>query len=139
MSRPGAWNRVFSNLWKYLKNDFSKKRYVAEDDFGNRYYQIENSRQNVSRGFDPPTSGNSSRPGIEWEAWLKGTRRFPPSKEEIFLNRSKQQAQLEQDARTEKRAPHVAADAPKPEDGPQRYPKYKDMEVTPGHREERDR
>uniref|UniRef100_A0A8R1EST6 Branchpoint-bridging protein n=1 Tax=Caenorhabditis japonica TaxID=281687 RepID=A0A8R1EST6_CAEJA len=25
MSRPGAWSRVGSNLWKYLKGDVSKK------------------------------------------------------------------------------------------------------------------
>uniref|UniRef100_A0A8R1EGB3 Carbonic anhydrase n=2 Tax=Caenorhabditis japonica TaxID=281687 RepID=A0A8R1EGB3_CAEJA len=91
MSRPGAWSRVGSNLWKYLKGDVSKKHYVAEDAAGNRFYEISNSRQNVSRGFDSPTSGAQIEPDIEWQAWLRGTRRFPPSDQEISFNRMKQQ------------------------------------------------
>ncbi|ULT92947.1 hypothetical protein L5515_010009 [Caenorhabditis briggsae] len=136
MSRPGAWSRVASNLWKYVKGDFSKKNYVAEDSSGNRFYEIANSRQNVSRGFDPPTSGAHIEPDLEWQAWLRGTRRFPPSDTEIAINRMKQQAQLAQDSNTEKRAPHVQSEGKGAGDHqPQKFPKYKDLEVTPGYQE----
>ncbi|CAI2351980.1 unnamed protein product [Caenorhabditis sp. 36 PRJEB53466] len=137
MSRPGAWGRVASNLWKYLKGDFSKKNYVAEDASGNRYYELSNSRQNVSRGFDPPKSGVSpTEPDQEWQAWLRGTRRFPPSDREIAINRQRQQAQLAQDTATEKRAPHVQSEGKGAGDHhPQKFPKYKDLETSPGAQE----
>ncbi|CAB3409367.1 unnamed protein product [Caenorhabditis bovis] len=133
MSRPGAWGRVVSNLWKYVRNDFSKKNYIAEDSHGNRYYEITNSRQNVARGFEAPPSGPRIEPGIEWQAWLRGTRRFPPSDDEIALNRMKQQAQIAQDAHTEKRAPLVSSQGIGAGDHhPQKFPKYEDLEISPG-------
>uniref|UniRef100_A0A1I7V4P7 NADH:ubiquinone oxidoreductase complex assembly factor 2 n=1 Tax=Caenorhabditis tropicalis TaxID=1561998 RepID=A0A1I7V4P7_9PELO len=135
MSRQGSWGRVASNFWKYIKGDFSKKNYVAEDASGNRFYEISNSRQNVSRGFDPPVSGAEVEPGLEWQAWLKGTRRFPPSDSEISINRMRQQAQLAQDSNTEKRAPRVQSETKSAGDKPQTFPKYNDLEVSPGYQE----
>lgn len=86
------------------------------------------------RGFEP--NAGAPKPALEWEAWLKGTRRFPPSDEEIALNRQRQQTQLAEDAVTEKRAPKIgstgkgAADI----DRPKSYPKYDDLEINPGVR-----
>ncbi|KHJ80075.1 hypothetical protein OESDEN_20257, partial [Oesophagostomum dentatum] len=91
MSRPGAWNRVMTNLWKYLKKDWSTKKYIGEDPTGHRFYEIQNSRLNVTRGFDPPPNKPDSQPGIEWQSWLKGVRRFPPSDQELALNRMREQ------------------------------------------------
>lgn len=42
------------------------------------------------RGYEAATE-DGPKPAIEWESWLKGTRRFPPSDEEIAINRLKQQ------------------------------------------------
>ncbi|CAI5448441.1 unnamed protein product [Caenorhabditis angaria] len=138
MSRQGAWGRVLSNFWKYVRNDMSKKNYIAEDAHGNKYYEIANSRQNVGRGFEPPKNSPKIEPDIEWQAWLRGTRRFPPSDQEIALNRQKQQAQLAQDSNTEKRAPIVNSEGMGSGDHkPQKFPKYKDLEVTPGFREDK--
>ncbi|VDP16140.1 unnamed protein product [Heligmosomoides polygyrus] len=91
MSRPGAWGRVMTNLWKYLRKDWSTKHYIGEDALGHRYYEVRNTRQNVTRGYDPPPEAPESQPSVEWQSWLKGTRRFPPSEQEIALNRMKQQ------------------------------------------------
>ncbi|KIH45006.1 hypothetical protein ANCDUO_24959, partial [Ancylostoma duodenale] len=65
--------------------------YIGEDSAGHRYYEIQNTRQNVTRGYDPPPNNPKSEPGVEWQSWLKGTRRFPPSDDEIALNRMKEQ------------------------------------------------
>ncbi|EPB80775.1 hypothetical protein ANCCEY_00181 [Ancylostoma ceylanicum] len=133
MSRPGAWARVMTNLWKYLRKDWSTKHYIGEDSAGHRYYEIQNTRQNVTRGYDPPPNNPTSQPGVEWQSWLKGTRRFPPSDDEIALNRMKEQAQLAQNETTEKRAPHVATTGSNPsQDKPAAFPRYDDMESAPG-------
>ncbi|VDM56116.1 unnamed protein product [Angiostrongylus costaricensis] len=134
MSRPGAWAVVLSNLWKYLRKDWSAKVYIGEDAMGNRYYEIKNTRQNVTRGYDPPIgASNPQAPTVEWQSWLKGTRRFPPSEEEIALNRTRQQAQLAQNLTTEQRAPHVAAtDTSRKQDIPAAFPHYEDLESAPG-------
>ncbi|KAL6739997.1 hypothetical protein Aduo_013390 [Ancylostoma duodenale] len=133
MSRPGAWSRVMTSLWKYLRKDWSTKHYIGEDSAGHRYYEIQNTRQNVTRGYDPPPNNPKSEPGVEWQSWLKGTRRFPPSDDEIALNRMKEQAQLAQNETTEKRAPHVATTGSNPShDKPAVFPRYDDMESAPG-------
>ncbi|GMT24526.1 hypothetical protein PFISCL1PPCAC_15823, partial [Pristionchus fissidentatus] len=138
MSRPGSWSRVLTNLRKYIMKDFSERVYVGEDHLGHRYYEIRNSRQNVGRGFDPPTgvkrSVDYSGPSVEWQSWLKGTRRFPPSDQEIALNRARQQAQLTEDAAREKRAPVVTSTGKGASEStqPRSYPKYDDLEVNPG-------
>ncbi|XGW31813.1 hypothetical protein V3C99_010189, partial [Haemonchus contortus] len=133
MTRPGAWARVWTNFVKYLKKDWSTKTYVAEDSAGHRYYEIRNTRQNVTRGYDPPPNAPMSQPSLEWQSWLKGTRRFPPSEEELQLNRMRQQAQLEQNASTEQRAPQVAISGDKePKDKPQQFPRHDDLESAPG-------
>ncbi|WKY04639.1 hypothetical protein Q1695_005559 [Nippostrongylus brasiliensis] len=133
MSRPGAWGRVLSNMWKYLRKDWSTKHYIGEDAVGHRFYEIRNSRQNVTRGYEPPPGAPQSEPSLEWQSWLRGTRRFPPSDEEIALNRAKQQAQLSQNLSTEMRAPHVATTGSnQPRDKPQAFPQYEDFESAPG-------
>ncbi|KIH58077.1 hypothetical protein ANCDUO_11723, partial [Ancylostoma duodenale] len=107
--------------------------YIGEDSAGHRYYEIQNTRQNVTRGYDPPPNNPKSEPGVEWQSWLKGTRRFPPSDDEISLNRMKEQAQLAQNETTEKRAPHVATTGSNPsQDKPAAFPRYDDMESAPG-------
>ncbi|KJH44480.1 hypothetical protein DICVIV_09488 [Dictyocaulus viviparus] len=141
MSRPGAWGRVLSNLWKYLRKDWSYKEYVGEDSAGNRFYEIKNTKSNVKRsftcfklsGYHAPVGVSNSEVSVEWQAWLKGTRRFPPSDEEIALNKMKQQAQLAQNAETERRAPHVATiGSNQPRNKPEAFPSHEDFESAPG-------
>ncbi|TMS38139.1 hypothetical protein L596_004930 [Steinernema carpocapsae] len=67
MSRPGAWGRVWSLLSKSFNNNVPKK-YIAEDSFGNKFYEFQKSRSNIMRGYDPPAVGEVEKPSIEWEA-----------------------------------------------------------------------
>ncbi|KAK6017345.1 hypothetical protein OSTOST_17136 [Ostertagia ostertagi] len=133
MSRPGAWATVWNNFKRYLRKDWSTKTYVAEDAAGRRYYEIRNTRQNVTRGYDPSPNAPTSEPSVEWQSWLRGTRRFPPSEDELALNRVRQQAQLTQNSSTEQRAPHVATTGSnQPRDKPQPFPGRDDLESAPG-------
>uniref|UniRef100_A0A0K0DRQ5 NADH dehydrogenase [ubiquinone] 1 alpha subcomplex subunit n=1 Tax=Angiostrongylus cantonensis TaxID=6313 RepID=A0A0K0DRQ5_ANGCA len=132
MSRPGAWAVVLSNLWKYLRKDWSTKAsYVL---FKVILPQFVLWFDTQSSGYDPPTgASNPQTPTVEWQSWLKGTRRFPPSEEEIALNRMRQQAQLAQNLTTEQRAPHVAATGTsQKQDKPAAFPHFEDLESAPG-------
>uniref|UniRef100_A0A7E4UY88 NADH:ubiquinone oxidoreductase complex assembly factor 2 n=1 Tax=Panagrellus redivivus TaxID=6233 RepID=A0A7E4UY88_PANRE len=137
MSRigPSVWARLWNNVNKAISRE-PDKIYVGTDSVGNRFYEYRqgrNARSNIKRGYDNETQGGP-KPALEWEAWLKGTRRFPPSDEEIKLNRLRQQKQLAEDNITEKRAPKIASRGrgAGDVDQPKNYPKYSDMEVAPG-------
>ncbi|CAD5219166.1 unnamed protein product [Bursaphelenchus okinawaensis] len=87
-------------------------------------------------GFEQADS--NSQPSLEWESWLKGTRRFPPSDQELALNEARrehiEQKQHLQDAQTEKRAPHVASrgQGAGDLDRKKHFPAYDDIELAPG-------
>jgi hypothetical protein len=66
---------------------------------------------------------------VEWLAWIKGTRKYPPTDDEIALNRSRQQSQLAIDSETERRAPSVDVEGPGAGDRTKHYPKtYEDFD-----------
>uniref|UniRef100_A0A915NX79 NADH dehydrogenase [ubiquinone] 1 alpha subcomplex subunit 12 n=3 Tax=Meloidogyne TaxID=189290 RepID=A0A915NX79_9BILA len=133
-TRPGPWLTIWKLLWADTK---LPKQYIGEDQYGNRYYELSKPRSsgNVSRGYDP--APGAPDPPVEWLSWTKMTRRFPPSEEEIRLNRARQQQQLEADAETEKRAPTVATKGGAVEKD-KGFPEYKekDFEHIPGAKKE---
>ncbi|KHN81353.1 hypothetical protein Tcan_18155 [Toxocara canis] len=132
MSRPGAWGRVWMLIKQSFKGSQVERKYIAKDPAGNRYYEIVGTKQNVKRGYEP-ASPTSEPPVLEWQAWLKGTRRFPPSDEEIQINRLRQQAQRIEDSKIEKEAPRIESTGRGAGDtGPKPFPKYDDFEYQPG-------
>uniref|UniRef100_A0A915CVV5 Carbonic anhydrase n=1 Tax=Ditylenchus dipsaci TaxID=166011 RepID=A0A915CVV5_9BILA len=142
MTKPGPVSTLFTKFWASLfkKSQVENRTYIGKDHLGNRFYEIKDSKTNVTRGYDPPGGQDyfAGRqwvlPSVEWRGWLNGSRKTPPSDQEIFFNQNKQQAQLKEDAVTEKRAPLVgssgkgAADV----DRKRTYPSYDEAEVTPG-------
>ncbi|VDD97068.1 unnamed protein product [Enterobius vermicularis] len=129
MSRPGVWHTVWMNFKKSLAAREMKK-YVGEDVHGNRYYQILGKRKSVMRGYDPK-SLSSPEPSVEWLAWLKGTRKHPPSGEEARVRTMNQQAQSVEDANLARNAPRVEVSRNK-EAASISYPRYPDLEDQPG-------
>uniref|UniRef100_A0AC34GSQ1 NADH dehydrogenase [ubiquinone] 1 alpha subcomplex subunit 12 n=1 Tax=Panagrolaimus sp. ES5 TaxID=591445 RepID=A0AC34GSQ1_9BILA len=132
---PSVWARLWNNMTRMITKQ-TEKVIVGQDVVGNQYYEYKGARSdrtNIQRGYDQ-TDPNASKPAIEWESWLKGTRRFPPSDEEIQLNRLRQQKQLEQDSVTERRAPKIGSSGKGAGDidRPKQYPTYDDMEISPG-------
>lgn len=67
---------------------------VGQDAFGNVYYQLEaatarQTRKAVGsgeRGYIPAANARVEDLPVEWEAWLRGRRRHPPSLDEIAAN-----------------------------------------------------
>ncbi|KAI1732666.1 NADH ubiquinone oxidoreductase subunit NDUFA12 domain-containing protein [Ditylenchus destructor] len=146
MSRPAPWTTVWRNFLNSLSRNqanHANRSYIGEDMLGNRYYEIKESRSsNVKRGYDPPEGQRNwqhrnyekAMPPVEWQGWLNGSRKLPPTSDEIALNQKRQQAQLKEDAETERRAPIVGSTGKGAHDvdrGTQ-YPKYEDIEMAPG-------
>jgi NADH dehydrogenase [ubiquinone] 1 alpha subcomplex assembly factor 2 len=132
---PSVWARLWNNMNRMITKE-SERIYVGNDAVGNKYYEYKGGRSaqtNVRRGYEQVDS-DAPKPNIEWEAWLKGTRRFPPSEEEIQINRLRQQKQLAQDSETEKRAPKIGSTGKGAGDidRPKQYPTYDDLELSPG-------
>ena len=135
MSRPGAWSKVWSNFIASISPKTRTKIYKGEDLYGNRYFEYSEMKANIKRGYETPeTVKNPQPPTIEWDAWLRSRRRFPPSDEEIRLNLMKQQYQLLQDTETEKRAPKIGSHGKGAAeiDRKTEYPAYEDAELSPG-------
>ncbi|CAD5226594.1 unnamed protein product [Bursaphelenchus xylophilus] len=140
MSRVSPWQRVWRNFWASIsREDAATRKYVGEDIYGNKFYELDRqgkTTSNVNRGFEQGNPNNP--PSFEWQSWLKGTRRFPPSDEEVALNQARreqiQQGEHSQDAETEKRAPHVASRGQGAADLDRKhnFPTYDDIELAPG-------
>uniref|UniRef100_A0AC35TTQ7 NADH dehydrogenase [ubiquinone] 1 alpha subcomplex assembly factor 2 n=1 Tax=Rhabditophanes sp. KR3021 TaxID=114890 RepID=A0AC35TTQ7_9BILA len=134
MSRPGAWTTVWRNMIASLSRK-PVREYVAEDQFQNKYYIIKQGKHTKARGYEPAESGPKNEPTLEWVSWLKGTRRFPPSDQELIINKQRQQLQLQRDAQIEKNSPSVNTTDPKnyKTPGESNFKTYKDMETVPGY------
>uniref|UniRef100_A0A0N4ZY79 NADH dehydrogenase [ubiquinone] 1 alpha subcomplex assembly factor 2 n=1 Tax=Parastrongyloides trichosuri TaxID=131310 RepID=A0A0N4ZY79_PARTI len=133
MSRPGVWKTVWKNMLASISRG-QKREYIAEDNFGNKYYVIKEGKHAKSRGFETPEKGPIVEPSVEWASWLKGTRRFPPSEKELMLNRIKEQAQSQRNNELEKHMPQVGTnDGNIKKNNDKNFPVYNDMEVTPGY------
>ncbi|XP_076254069.1 NADH dehydrogenase [ubiquinone] 1 alpha subcomplex assembly factor 2 isoform X2 [Rhynchophorus ferrugineus] len=87
-------NEKFSSLT--ISTPFPKPRqfrgnHMGTDYFGNKYYEIpvnaSSARSKPSRWFEPPEKDNFQQEmPAEWEAWLRGRRKVPPTEEELKRN-----------------------------------------------------
>ncbi|CEF61232.1 NADH dehydrogenase [ubiquinone] 1 alpha subcomplex subunit 12 family-containing protein [Strongyloides ratti] len=132
MSRPSVWSTLWKNMIARATGG-QKREYVAEDEFGNKFYVIKEGKHSKTRGYEAPMNGKVTEPTKEWVSWLKGTRRFPPSENELALNRIRQQAQLERNNILEKSMPNVDSTGETKSQKNSTFPKYDDFEVSPGY------
>ncbi|RZF45075.1 hypothetical protein LSTR_LSTR002036 [Laodelphax striatellus] len=79
---------IFKNFWESLKPRNFKGTLVGEDNYGTKYYEIDNGeRQRKQRYFVPVTKEQFDQEmPSEWESWLRGRRVTPPTQEEILKN-----------------------------------------------------
>jgi len=143
-----AWRLFLSATFSRGKNR-AVKRYIGEDNVGNRYYELQGTTYGrgtqVSRGYDPPERVPSpQQPSVEWASWLQRQRRFPPSDEEIRMNADGMQRiaeiQREESVNLERNAPKIettglgAADMEQKKNYPTDYEKVSGFEKAPGAR-----
>lgn len=84
--KPGPWTKVIHNFLESLSVKNPAKVVVGKDQFGNVYYQEEKrpgDPKAVHRGYHPGSTDQWQRLPVQWEAWLRGRRKHPPSEAEM--------------------------------------------------------
>ncbi|KAK3759375.1 hypothetical protein RRG08_023493 [Elysia crispata] len=151
MSRkPGNISRIFTNL----KNSFfvakQNNKYIGSDQFGNEYYEIIGDSNRNVRGqrYIKERTGASSHDipdvPVEWDAWLRGRRKNPPTEEEIqrnyvkMMQKKMRAEQLENKYSGEKieegSEPNVLTETIVSNNPKTSFPKYEEFEDTPGQK-----
>ncbi|XP_053689758.1 NADH dehydrogenase [ubiquinone] 1 alpha subcomplex assembly factor 2 [Sabethes cyaneus] len=142
MSNPpsrGVIKMIFTNFINSLKPRQYKGNFVGEDYFGNKYYEIPanaslGQRRN-QRWFEPTTKETYDQEiTAEWEAWLRGRRKLPPTPEELAQNlaimKMKERNAAELDQKYGK--PKDVQELEKGRTGMGSFPEYEEYEVMPG-------
>ncbi|KAK3925693.1 NADH dehydrogenase [ubiquinone] 1 alpha subcomplex assembly factor 2 [Frankliniella fusca] len=148
MARPPRriWYQAFQNFLNSFKPRQSKAELKGEDRLGNKYYETIptaiSNRVKPHRYYLPYSGEEDFHQELpaEWEAWLRGRRKLPPTPEEIAKNYAIM-------LQTKENAKKLAAegketkllDTPASPRGYESYPKYgADYEDVPGRFIERD-
>ncbi|EDW36810.1 GL25860 [Drosophila persimilis] len=132
---------IFKNFWNSLRPRQFRGNYIGEDYFGNKYFEIPANpaigKRKSSRWFEPADKDAFDQElTAEWEAWLRGRREEPPTREELVKNLQimdmKKRNAAELDATYAKAKDEKAM--PKQVEGQTigTFPKYKDYEFIPG-------
>lgn len=94
MSQPPArslWGAVLRHFLNSLKPRQIRGNLKGADYLGNKYYEIpvnsSSTRTRPSRWFEPPQGDDfEHEKPAEWESWLRGRRKEPPTEQEIAQN-----------------------------------------------------
>lgn len=94
MAQPPSrsiWAMVIRNFLNSIKPRQFRGNLMGKDYFGNKYFEIPANpsigKRKASRWFDPPKKDDFMQEmPAEWEAWLRGRRKEPPSEEEVMKN-----------------------------------------------------
>ncbi|XP_067625136.1 NADH dehydrogenase [ubiquinone] 1 alpha subcomplex assembly factor 2 [Eurosta solidaginis] len=131
---------IINNFINSLRPRQFKGNLVGEDYFGNKYYEIPPNlsigKRNASRYFVPTDKEAFDQElTAEWEAWLRGRREEPPSKEELVKNLSimemKRHNAAEIDA-TFAEKDNEGKQLPKQKETIGTFPKYDEYEIVAG-------
>lgn len=130
---------IFQNFFKSLRPRQFRGNYIGEDYFGNKYFEIPANpsigKRKPSRWFEPTNKEAFDQElTAEWEAWLRGRREDPPTKEELVRNLQimdmKKRNAAELDAKYGKKDDQGKL-IPKEEETIGTFPKYKEYEIIP--------
>uniref|UniRef100_A0A1Q3FLC0 Putative mimitin mitochondrial n=2 Tax=Culex tarsalis TaxID=7177 RepID=A0A1Q3FLC0_CULTA len=130
---------LFQTFMNSLKPRQLKGNLVGEDYFGNKYFEIPANpslgQTRNQRWFEPTEKeAYNQEVTAEWEAWLRGRRKEPPTEEELLRNlaimRMKEKNAAELEAKHAK--PKDLTELEKNTTGMGSFPQYDDYEVMPG-------
>lgn len=137
MSRKGR--NLAAILLTNILNSLKPRRFrgdlVGKDYLGNKYYEIPGATRKLSsRWFEPPGGEKNFDHEIpaEWEAWLRGRRKIPPSVEEVEKN-LKIMLQTKENAEALYKE-YKMPEAVKPITGKVPFPKLEGYESYPGEK-----
>ncbi|KAJ9582042.1 hypothetical protein L9F63_003625 [Diploptera punctata] len=131
---------IFRNFINSLRPRRISGDLVGKDYYGNKYYEIPPNpkigKRKASRWFVPQTTDKYDfihEVSPEWEAWLRGRRKDPPTEEELSKNleimKQKQLSAKEIDKSLSASKQDVVEKESK---GMESFPKYDEYEVMPG-------
>lgn len=130
---------LFSNFINSFKPRQLKGNPVGEDYFGNKYFEIPADsslgQRRPQRWFEPTEKeAYGQEITAEWEAWLRGRRKEPPTEQELMRNlaimKMKERNAAELDAKFEKKKDVTELD--KKTTGMGSFPRYDEYEIMPG-------
>ncbi|XP_039952550.1 NADH dehydrogenase [ubiquinone] 1 alpha subcomplex assembly factor 2 [Bactrocera neohumeralis] len=131
---------IINNFVNSLRPRQIKGNFIGEDYFGNKYYEIPANpsigKRKPSRYFVPTDKEAFDQElTAEWEAWLRGRRNEPPTREELVRNLSIME--MKQRNAAELEATYGAKDdtgqlLPKEKETIGTFPKYNEYEIIPG-------
>lgn len=94
MAGPPArsiWGGVLRNFLNSFRPRQIRGTLIGSDYFGNKYYEIPPDpsigKRKANRWFQPPEKDDFMQEmPAEWEAWLRGRRKEPPTEDEVLKN-----------------------------------------------------
>lgn len=116
-----------------------KGNFMGEDYLGNKFYEIPANpslgQRRSQRWFEPAEKeAYNQEVTAEWEAWLRGRRKEPPTAEELMRNlaimKMKERNAAELEAKYSKAAD--SAELQKTPTGMGSFPQYDEYEIMPG-------
>ncbi|XP_071119343.1 NADH dehydrogenase [ubiquinone] 1 alpha subcomplex assembly factor 2-like [Haliotis cracherodii] len=156
MSRRGG---IIATIIQNFRNSLSAPKLttklVGADRSGNKYFEKEDDKSHNLRGsrwVEPPDGDQWSVPDVptEWNAWLRGRRKRPPTQEEIDRNyalmmrtihRAKELEEKEEGGSSSKRveggASYTSDVAPDEDSSKKKFPVFPEYEITPGDLDKR--
>ncbi|XP_053621274.1 NADH dehydrogenase [ubiquinone] 1 alpha subcomplex assembly factor 2 [Plodia interpunctella] len=133
----GVFRIVLQNFINSLKPRQIRGNHIGKDYIGNVYFEIpadpNRGKRKPSRWYDPPKGLDFQDPiPAEWQAWLRMTRKEPPTEEEIAKNLAVAKLKKINAAKIEEKRLAEGGSLPvPPERGPETYPTY--PEYHTGH------
>nr|XP_019542116.2 NADH dehydrogenase [ubiquinone] 1 alpha subcomplex assembly factor 2 [Aedes albopictus] len=130
---------LFNNFINSFKPRQLKGNLMGEDYLGNKYYEIPANpslgQRRPQRRFEPTEKeAYNQEVTAEWEAWLRGRRKEPPTEQELLRNlaimKMKERNAAELEAKYSK--PKDVAELPKNPTGMGSFPQYDEYEIMPG-------
>ncbi|KAH9500355.1 hypothetical protein Btru_071582 [Bulinus truncatus] len=148
--RIGVLGRILGNLKNSLFTVKQNDKFVGIDKFGNKYFEKEGDNSHNLRASryikqNDETDWDIPEIPVEWEAWLRGKRKDPPTTEEIERNyikmiQTKRRAE-ELDRKYSQKKNSVVSSTSKdiaqdiePSQQQNPFPQYEEYEFSPGEK-----
>lgn len=140
MSRPGRGLvvEIFKNLFQSLSpKRYKKGNFIGTDYMGTKYFEIpadpQGGLRRAYRSFEPSISEKFDQTlPPEWEAWLRGRRKEPPTEEEIRRNLGMIKLKEKNAAELSEKFPSTTNESFAKKKGMESFPSYGEYENIPG-------
>jgi len=151
MSKIPQERSILKMIWTNFVNSLRPRKIsgnlMGKDNFGNKYFEIPADpsigKRKDSRWFEPPAKNHLDKfdqdMPAEWEAWLRGRRKVPPTDNEVLQNQAIADMKKVNAAELEKEYNPQKLEAPPEPYTSKGFPKYDEYETKPGDKQDKDK